>query len=58
MGNQIYVRSRQAKAALNVLDTVAAYSFEELVEQFEWTEEDVTAWAQICAKLRPIAESA
>jgi hypothetical protein len=56
-GRHVYVRPREARAALSVLDTVSAYTAEELAEQFGWDDADVEAWAALCGKLRPIGDA-
>jgi hypothetical protein len=48
----VRLTNQEARSALDVLDTVTAYTADELRDQFGWGKREVDAWAEATAKVR------
>lgn len=51
MGRRIYLSDREARVAADVLQTVSAYTAEELAEHFGWDQADIDAWTSATRKV-------
>jgi hypothetical protein len=49
-GKRIYFTAREISVVRDVLQTITAYTGDELVEQFDWSDADITAWGRSLTK--------